>query len=84
MILDKRLRVFLAVADSGSFSRAGRQLSLSQSVVSFHVHALEEGLGVSLFLRKGRTISLTPEGKVLHAQGKRLAQSARASAGSAG
>ncbi|MFH1501978.1 MAG: LysR family transcriptional regulator [Candidatus Eisenbacteria bacterium] len=77
MILDKRVRVFLAVAEAGSFSRAGRKLSLSQSVVSFHIHALEKELGVSLFVRKGRTISLTPEGKLLREETSRLAHSAR-------
>jgi DNA-binding transcriptional LysR family regulator len=77
MILDKRMRVFLAAAEAGSFSRAGRQLSLSQSVVSFHVHGLEEELGVRLFRREGRRISLTPEGEILHREGSRLARSAR-------
>jgi DNA-binding transcriptional LysR family regulator len=77
MILDKRMRVFLAVAESGSFSRAARQLSLSQSVVSFHIHGLEEELGVRLFRRQGRSISLTREGEVLYREGRRLAQSVR-------
>ncbi len=77
MILDKRMRVFLAAAEAGSFSRAGRQLSLSQSVVSFHVHALEEELGVRLFRREGRTISLTSEGELLFREGRKLAQAVR-------
>ncbi len=77
MILDKRMRVFLAAAEAGSFSRAGRQLSLSQSVVSFHVRGLEEELGVRLFRREGRTISLTPEGEILHREGRKLAQAVR-------
>jgi DNA-binding transcriptional LysR family regulator len=77
MILDKRMRVFLAVAKAGSFSRAARQLSLSQSVVSFHIHGLEEELGVRLFRRQGRSISLTREGEVLYAEGRRIARSAR-------
>jgi DNA-binding transcriptional LysR family regulator len=77
VILDKRLRVFLAVAEAGSFSRAARKLSLSQSVVSFHIHGLEDELGVRLFRRKGRSISLTREGEILYREGRRLAQSAR-------
>jgi len=77
VILDKRMRVFLAAAEAGSFSRAGRQLSLSQSVISFHVHALEEELGVRLFRRQGRTISLTTEGEILYREGRKLAQAAR-------
>lgn len=77
MILDKKMRVFLATAEAGSFSRAARQLSLSQSVVSFHIKALERELGVSLFQRHGRSISLTAEGKLLFEKGRKLAQQAR-------
>ena len=77
MILDKKMRVFLATAEAGSFSRAARQLSLSQSVVSFHIKALEQELGVSLFRRQGRSISLTAEGKLLFEKGRALAKEAR-------
>ena len=77
MILDKKMRVFLATAEAGSFSRAARQLSLSQSVVSFHIKALEQELGVSLFRRQGRSISLTAEGKLLFEEGHKLAREAR-------
>jgi DNA-binding transcriptional LysR family regulator len=77
MILDKKMRVFLVTADAGSFSRAARKLSISQSVVSFHIKALEEELGVSLFRRQGRSISLTEEGELLFEQGRKLAQEAR-------
>lgn len=77
MILDKKMRVFLATAEAGSFSRAARQLSLSQSVVSFHIKALEHELGVSLFRRQGRSISLTAEGTLLFEKGRPLAKEAR-------
>ncbi|MFO3797438.1 MAG: LysR substrate-binding domain-containing protein, partial [Anaerolineales bacterium] len=60
-----------------SFSRASRKLSLSQSVVSFHIEALEKELGVTLFRRQGRTIALTREGKLLYEEGKKLAQEAQ-------
>ena len=77
MIIEKKIEVFLAVADAGSFSGAARRLSLSQSAVSFHVDTLERELGTSLFRRKGRTISLTPEGELLHQEVRTLAQEAR-------
>ena len=77
MILDQKMKVFLTVAEAGSFSRASRKLSLSQSVVSFHVDALEKELGVSLFRRQGRTITLTREGELLYQEGKKLAQEAQ-------
>jgi len=77
VIIEKKIEVFLAVADAGSFSGAARRLSLSQSAVSFHVDTLERELGTSLFRRKGRTISLTPEGELLHQEVRTLAQEAR-------
>jgi len=77
MILDKKMQVFLTVADTGGFSHAARNLSLSQSVVSFHVDALEKELGISLFNRQGRTISLTEEGTLLFREGKKIMRKAR-------
>jgi DNA-binding transcriptional LysR family regulator len=60
-----RLRVFLAVAETGSFSRAARSLFLSQPAVTQHIHALEAELGVPVFDRFGRRTSLTPAGASL-------------------
>jgi len=77
MFLDKKLRIFLCVAESGSFSRAARKLSLSQSVISFHMDTLEREVGTNLFRREGRTISLTPEGEFLFEKGKRIAREAK-------
>ena len=77
MIIDKKFEVFLAIAESGSFSRAARRLSMTQSSVSFHVQSLEKALGVKLFLRKGRTIQLTMEGVCLRDEGMDLLKQAR-------
>jgi DNA-binding transcriptional LysR family regulator len=60
-----RLRVFQAVADEGSFSRAARTLFLSQPAVTQHIRALEAELGVPLFDRLGRRTTLTPAGESL-------------------
>lgn len=63
MIDDYRsLAVFVAVADAGSLSAAGRRLRLSTSVVSHHLSRLEAKQGVTLFFRSTRSMSLTPEG----------------------
>ncbi|MHA6326106.1 LysR family transcriptional regulator [Roseivivax sp. CAU 1753] len=63
MIDDYRsLAVFVAIADAGSLSAAGRRLKLSTSVVSHHLSRLEGKLGVTLFFRSTRSMSLTPEG----------------------
>jgi DNA-binding transcriptional LysR family regulator len=60
-----RLRVFQAVADSGSFSKAARALYLSQPAITQHIRALETELGVPLFDRLGRRTTLTPAGASL-------------------
>ena len=77
MILDKKMQIFLAVAETGSFSQASKKFSLSQSVISFHIDTLEQDLGVRLFERHGRMISLSQEGEYLFQEGKKLALSAR-------
>ena len=60
-----RLRVFQAVAEEVSFSRAARTLFLSQPAVTQHIQALEAELGVPLFDRLGRRIALTEAGTCL-------------------
>lgn len=59
------LAIFVAVVDAGSFAAAGRRIKLSTSVVSHHISSLEERLGVSLFYRSSRKLSLTMEGKAV-------------------
>ncbi|MBL3569614.1 hypothetical protein BV509_13420 [Rhodovulum sulfidophilum] len=56
------LRTFVAVAESGSFTRAGEQLGITNKVASKYVAALEERLGHVLFYRTTRAVSLTHEG----------------------
>lgn len=56
------LRAFEAAARHLSFTRAAEELLITQSAVSHHVRALEDGLGARLFLRRPRGIELTPEG----------------------
>lgn len=62
------LGVFTAIADAGSFAAAGEQLDMSQSGVSRAVARLEQRLGVRLFDRTTRVVSLTEEGRRFHAQ----------------
>lgn len=65
MVDDYRsLAVFVAIADTGSLSAAGRKLKVSTSVISHHLSRLEERQGVTLFFRSTRSLSLTPEGRL--------------------
>jgi DNA-binding transcriptional LysR family regulator len=59
------IKTFLVVVDESSFSRAARKLRTSQPSISRHIDSLEKALGVRLFVRHWRGVTLTPEGKVL-------------------
>ncbi|MTI45199.1 LysR family transcriptional regulator of beta-lactamase [Roseibium hamelinense] len=59
------LRAFEAAARLESFTRAGFELHVSQTAVSHHVKALEDMLGVELFKRMPRGVTLTDEGEAL-------------------
>jgi len=59
------LSAFLAVAQTGSFSRAAQQLHLTQPAVSKRIAALESTLGSRLFDRIGREVGLTEAGRAL-------------------
>ena len=56
------LRVFVAVARHGGVSRAAEALNLTHSAVSHQIRALQMDLGVALFQKVGRGLSLTAEG----------------------
>jgi DNA-binding transcriptional LysR family regulator len=60
--------VFAAIVDAGSFAAAGEQLGMSQSGVSRAVARLEARLGIRLFHRTTRVVSLTDEGRRFHAE----------------
>lgn len=61
----RKLDIFREVAAQGSFSRAAEQLHMAQPAVSIAVRKLEEELGLVLFDRGGRRVSLTAEGRTL-------------------
>lgn len=61
----KALRAFEAAARLGSFTEAAKELSLTQGAVSYQIRHLESNLGLALFLRRARKVSLTAEGKGL-------------------
>lgn len=57
------LRVFIDVAGTGSLSGAARALNMSQTMATKHIAALEQHLGVKLFHRSTRRLSLTEAGR---------------------
>lgn len=62
----QHLRIFVAVADERSFSRAAEKLFTSQPHVSNQVRKLEEQFGTRLFTRTPTSVELTESGEVLH------------------
>jgi len=68
-----QLRTFIAAADEGSFSAAGRKLHRAQSVVSQTLANLEAQIEVQLFDRRGRYPQLTEPGKALLAEARAVA-----------
>jgi len=60
-----KIRIFHAVAESGSLTGAGKTLNLSQSAVSRQIATLEDSLGVALFRRHARGLVLTEQGVIL-------------------
>ncbi|MDN3024579.1 LysR family transcriptional regulator [Streptomyces sp. S.PB5] len=71
MIEARHLRVLRAVATTGSFSAAGRELGCTQPAVSQQMKALETSVGTPLLIRSGREMRLTQAGEALvrHAAG---------------
>ena len=62
----KRLESFVKVVDCRSFSKAAKNLYLTQPTVSAHISSLEEEFQCKLFLRNTRNIVLTEKGKILY------------------
>ena len=62
-----QLRTFLAIAETGSFTRAAEVVHKTQSAVSMQMRRLEERIGKPIFIRDGRQSRLTDEGeRLLH------------------
>ena len=66
----RHLRYFVAVAESQSFSRAARQLNISQPPLSAQIQALEDEIGARLFDRTSKGASLTDVGRSLIAKAR--------------
>lgn len=61
----QELVIFLEAADTGSYSKAGRRLHISQPAISQNIHSLEKRFGAELFVRHGRRMQLSDAGQIL-------------------
>lgn len=68
----EELRTFLAVASAGNFSRVARQQNVAVSSVTRKIDLLEADLGVKLFRRSSRQVSLTDAGEQFAASARRI------------
>src|SRR3569623_1557248 len=66
------LTAYVRVVENGGFSAAARRLNMSTTIVSNHVQALEERLGVRLLNRTTRKVSLTEIGKAYYERSKHI------------
>jgi len=58
----RAIRSFVAAAKYQSFTRAAEALCVTQAAISRQIRELEESLGTELFIRSGRTVTLSPDG----------------------
>lgn len=68
----EQLHTFVAIAETGSFTRAGEQVHKTQSAVSMQIKRLEERVGRPLFARDGRHNRLTEDGERLLDYARRM------------
>jgi len=76
----RQLELFIGIAESGAYSRAAMRLSISQPILSRQVRALEDELGVTLFHRTGRGVTLTEAGVLLEQYARGLVETAHSAA----
>ena len=68
----KQLEAFVQVSESGSFSKAAKELFLTQPTISAHISSLEKELNVRLFICNTKEVSLSDDGKDLYRYAKQI------------
>ncbi|HDV6318872.1 TPA: LysR family transcriptional regulator [Burkholderia multivorans] len=72
----RQLRYFMAVAEEMNITRAAERLHITQPPLSRQLQAIEEELGLPLFVRGARPLKLTDAGRVFYAQARRVVEQA--------
>lgn len=68
----KQLKYFVAVATEEHFGRAAARLHVSQPPITRQIHQLEDMLGVQLFIRHAKGVTLTPEGSIFFEEARSI------------
>lgn len=68
----KQLEAFVQISDSGSFSKAAKDLFLTQPTISAHISTLEKELNTRLFVRNTKEVRLSDSGKILYDYAKQM------------
>lgn len=72
-----QLKYFITAAETLSFTEAGKLHYISQTAITQHVQALEEQLGVKLFVREKKRVHLTPAGEIFYVEAKAILERSR-------
>lgn len=70
----KQLEAFVCVADDRSFSKAAKELFLTQPTISAHISSLEKELNARLFVRNTKEVDLSEDGKRLYSYAKQMVE----------
>lgn len=68
----KQLEAFVQVAEGGSFSKAAKELFLTQPTISAHISSLEKELNSRLFVRNTKEVGLSEDGKDLYKYARQM------------
>ncbi|MHB8171392.1 MAG: selenium metabolism-associated LysR family transcriptional regulator [Thermincolia bacterium] len=68
----KQLESFILVAEKKNFTRAAKQLFMTQPAISFQIKSLEEQLGIQLFERLDKAVGLTDAGRMILPEAKKI------------
>lgn len=64
-MIDFRIKTFLMLCETGSYTKTAEKLLMTQPAVSQHIRYLEQQYDCKLFIYQGKTLSITPQGKLL-------------------